>query len=124
MTPAKTRPTRGPAAALALIGLLALDRAGAIGAGLLLVGALTMELADTMDWSEWMSRGGEALATLVRVVGAMVAGWGALLGVEAGLRVEVVYTVLAVAALALAAARPAPIQASTASAPSATAASA
>jgi hypothetical protein len=115
---AMTRRRAATAAGLAWVGLLALEPAGEIGASLLFVGALAMALSDRMP------RAAERVSTLVRVAGAVAAGWGALLAVAAGLHAEVVYTVLAAGALAAAAARAGAVQASTASAPSATAASA
>ncbi|MGN6391837.1 MAG: hypothetical protein ACTHM9_06285 [Gemmatimonadales bacterium] len=113
-----TRRRAASVAGLAWIGLLAGERSGEVGAALLFAG--TMLLAG----SEWVEGRERMLALGARVVGAVSAACGAVLVAAAGLHVEVVYTVLAVAALALAAARAGPIQASTASAPSATAASA
>jgi hypothetical protein len=108
----------GAAAALAWIGLLAATPVGELGAALLFGGALLLALSDRM------ATVARRAALLIRVAGAVVGGAGGLLATAAGLHVEVVYTVLAVAALGVGVARRAPAQASTASAPSATPASA
>jgi hypothetical protein len=98
------------AVALAWVGVIAPGRAGLTGAGLLLAGGLTLELA---------SRLGPAHPgrTVARVAAGVAVSWGALLAVEAGLRAEVVYTVLAVGGLVVAAGAWAGTHAITASEP-------
>lgn len=98
---------------LAWVGLLAATRDGCIGAGLLLAAALGLELS-----------GRTAGRPAVRAALALLAGWGALLAVAAGLRGEVVYTVLAVGGIVAALGRPDTAQAITASDRSVTAPSA
>jgi hypothetical protein len=87
------------AVGLAWVGLLGASRAGLTGAALLLAGALTLELAGDSGerFRSWKPA--------VRVVSALAAGAGALLAIESGLRAEVVYTVLAVGGVVLAAGR-------------------
>jgi hypothetical protein len=105
-------------AALAWVGLATVDPAGQVGAGLILVGGLAMDLG------ERLSPAGRVVRAFIRAGAVLLVGVGALLAVEAGLRAEVVYTVLAAGALAAAAGRGALSQARTASEPSATAPSA
>ena len=105
-------------AALAWVGLATVDPAGEAGAGLILVGGLAMDLG------ERLSRGGHMIGGFIRAGAVLLVGVGALLAAEAGLRAEVVYTVLAAGALAAAAGRGALPQARTASEPRATAPSA
>ncbi len=78
----------GVAVGLAWVGLLGASREGLSGAALLLAGALALELGQTGRVHRWRP--------VVRVASALAAGAGALLAVESGLGVEVVYTVLAV----------------------------
>ena len=103
---------------LAWVGLLAPEGAGLTGAALLLAAALLLELAGPLVRAE--PRREEAL----RVVFGLAAGHGALLAVTAGLRGEVVYTVLAVGGIVAAAGRVFGPQARIASEPSAIAPSA
>jgi hypothetical protein len=98
---------------LAWVGLLAATRDGCIGAGLLLAAGLGLELS-----------GRRAGRPAVRAAVALLAGWGALLAVAAGLRGEVVYTVLAVGGIVVALGRPDAAQTITASDRSVTAPSA
>jgi hypothetical protein len=85
---------------------------------LLLVAGLALELAERLPArAKWAVSG-------IRAGAALVVGTGALLAITGGLRTEVVYSVLAAAALVAGAGRQPPAQASTASAPSATAPSA
>jgi hypothetical protein len=102
---------------LAWVGLLAATRDGCIGAGLLLAAALGLGL------SGWPA-GRPARHAAARAAVALLAGWGALLAVTAGLRGEVVYTVLAVGGIVAALGRQDAAQAITASDRSATAPSA
>ena len=85
----------GVAVGLAWIGLLGGAPGGWAGAGLLLGAALLIELRQGTDHPR--------TAGLASVAAALLAGIGGLLAVEAGLRVEVVYTVLGAAALVAAA---------------------
>lgn len=87
------------AVGLAWVGLLGASRAGLTGAALLLAGALTLELA---------RHSGERLRSwkpAVWVISALAGGAGAVLAIESGLRAEVVYTVLAVGGVVVAAGR-------------------
>jgi hypothetical protein len=84
------------AVALAWVGAIAPGRAGPAGAGLLLAGGLILDLAPRL-------RPGHPGRALARVAGGLALSWGALLAVESGLRAEVVYTVLAVGGLVVAA---------------------
>jgi hypothetical protein len=87
--------TAGVAVGLAWIGLVAGSGRGELGAGLLLCSAVTLEL---------MPRRGEPkFGRLARVAAALLGGYGAVLALEAGLRAEVVYTVLGGGALVAAA---------------------
>jgi hypothetical protein len=79
------------AVGLAWIGLLGLTAGGQLGAALLLAGALATELG-----RKWPA---SRVAQLGLSAANVAAGIGGVLAVEAGLRGEVVYTVLAVAAL-------------------------
>jgi hypothetical protein len=99
---------------LAWTGLLAAAPEGCIGAGLLLAGALAVELPG-------LALGAPLRRAAVRIAAGSLAGWGALLVVTAQLQHEVVYTVLAVGGIVAALGRP---QAMTASARSTTAPSA
>jgi hypothetical protein len=103
------------AVAMAWVGAIAPGRAGTTGAGLLLAGGLTLELAVRLGAAH------PRRATPARVAAALAAGWGALLAVESGLHGEVVYTVLAVGGLVAAAGGWAGPQAMTASEPRTTA---
>lgn len=105
-------------AALAWVGLATIDPAGQVGAGLVLVGGLAMDLG------ERLTRDSHGVRALIRAGAVLLVGVGALLAAEAGLRAEVVYTVLAAGALAAASGRGGLPQARTASEPSATAPSA
>jgi hypothetical protein len=84
------------AVALAWVGVIAPGRAGPAGAGLLLAGGLILDLGPRL-------RPGRPGRTLARAAGGLALSWGALLAVESGLRAEVVYTVLAVGGLVVAA---------------------
>jgi hypothetical protein len=99
------------AVALAWVGVLSPGRAGLTGAGLLLAGGLMLELASRLG-PDHPGR------TVARVAAGLAVSCGALLAVEAGLRVEVVYTVLAVGGLVAAAGAWAGTHAITASEPS------
>ena len=90
---------------LAWIGLASVTGGGQAGAGLMLVGALVLELSDRVR---------TPTAAVLEVIAVLVAAIGGLLVVEAGLRTEVVYTAGAVAALVVAAGRRSWAQASTA----------
>jgi hypothetical protein len=103
---------------LAWVGLLAPGGAGLTGAALLLAAALLLELAGPLVRAE------PRRAVAFRVVFSLAAGHGALLVVAAGLRGEVVYTVLAVGGIVAAAGRALGAQARIASEPSAIAPSA
>ena len=106
--------------ALAWVGLLSGEPPGQLGAALLLV-------AGARCWSSAIriSPASARWPTRARSHGRRCwRGIGALFAIEAGLRAEVVYTVLAVAALVAALGRLGLVQASTASAPRATAPSA
>jgi hypothetical protein len=87
------------AVGLAWVGLLGASRAGLTGAALLLAGALMLELA---TYSGKRFRSWKPAA---RVVSALVAGAGSLVAIESGLHAEVVYTVLAVGGVVVAAGR-------------------
>lgn len=97
----------GAAAALALIALLAIEPVGRLGAALLLVGSIAMELSGSgrTGTGSAADRGSLAWLDGIWLLGALAAGLGASLAVEAALHAEVVYTVAAAAALAAAAAR-------------------
>jgi hypothetical protein len=102
------------AVGLAWVGLLAATRPGLLGAGLLLAGAVAIQLLGGRD---------DALprpTAVARFLSLLAMGWGALLAVAAGLGAEVVYTVLAAAGLVAALGRRNGAQAMTASARSAT----
>lgn len=103
------------AVGLAWVGLLAPDGEGLAGAGLLLAAALLAEL----DGPIARVTGRPVSGT--RVAMGLAAGAGGLLAVTAGLHGEVVYTVLAVAAVVAAVGRAFAAQASTASEPRTTA---
>lgn len=85
------------AVAVAWVGMLAPGQGGHDGAGLLVAAALLVEGAARLG------AGYSRAAGAVRLVAVLAGSWGALLAVSAGLRGEVVYTVLAVAGLAAAA---------------------
>jgi hypothetical protein len=104
--------------ALAWVGLVTATPPGEGGAALLLLGGLALELARRLGSQEG------PLALGLRVSAAILVAWGAQLTLEGGLRTEVVYTVLAGAALVAAVGRERRAQASTASAPRAAAPSA
>jgi hypothetical protein len=87
------------AVGLAWVGLLGASRAGLTGAALLLAGALMLELA-TYSGERFRS-----WKPASRVVSALLAGVGSLLAIESGLHAEVVYTVLAVGGVVVAAGR-------------------
>lgn len=101
---------------LAWVGLLSAAPDGRMGAGLLLAVALGVEL--------YGSTGRPDLRAAARAAVVLLAGWGALLAIGAGLRGEVVYTVLAVGGIVAALGRPADAQAITANDRSVTAPSA
>jgi hypothetical protein len=104
--------------ALAWVGLVTTTPIGQAGAALLLLAGLALELAERLPaQAKWAVRG-------LRVGGALVLGTGALLAIEGGLGTEVVYSVLAAAALVAGAGWRPSAQASTASAPTAIAPSA
>jgi hypothetical protein len=113
--------TRGRAesvAALAWVGLVTATPVGLAGGALLLLAGLALELAERLPARvKWA-------ASSAGTVAALVLGTGALLAIEGGLRTEVVYSVLAVAALVAGVEWQPSAQASTASAPTATAPSA
>jgi hypothetical protein len=79
------------AVGLAWIGLVAGSRWGELGAALLLCSAVVLELVHR--------KSGVRVQRAAAVAAAVMGGYGALLAVEAGLRAEVVYTVLGGAAL-------------------------
>jgi hypothetical protein len=106
------------AVAMAWVGLLAPGGGGLVGAAFLLASGLAVELVERVS----ALRAGR-LAPMAQVLPLLAFGWGALLAVSAALRGEVVYTVLAVAALVALCGRRWP-QAITASAPSTTSPSA
>ena len=85
----------GVAVGLAWIGLVAGSRWGELGAALLLCSAVMLELLQR--------RGGTRGGRVVPTAAALLGGYGGLLVVEAGLRAEVVYTVLGGAAVVAAA---------------------
>jgi hypothetical protein len=99
--------------ALALMGLLSVRPGGQLGAGLVLAAGLLSELGRRTRLER------PPLEAMMRWGAGVLAGIGVLLIVEAGLRAEVVYTVVAAAALVAAAGLESVIQASTASEPSA-----
>jgi hypothetical protein len=103
------------AVGLAWVGLLAPDREGIAGAGLLLAAAMLSQLTGPM------ARRDARLATGIRLALGLAVGGGGLLAVAAGLRGEVVYTVLAVGAVVAAARHALAGQARTASDPRTTA---
>jgi hypothetical protein len=103
---------------IAWIGLLSPGAHGVEGAALLLGGAVVLELARPL----WEA--GPRRATAVRLAVGLATGYGALLAVEAGLRGEVVYTVVGVAGAVAAAGRSGTAQARTATVPSTVAPSA
>jgi hypothetical protein len=105
----------GVAVALAWIGLMSGEPPGQLGAALLIVAALLLELCIRISPASAVAR--RALGATA----ALLAGVGGLFAIEAGLRAEVVYTVLAVAALVTGCGRLSLVQASTASVPRATA---
>jgi nucleoid-associated protein YgaU len=105
-------------AGLAWVGLVTVTPVGQVGAALLLVGGLGLELADRLP--AW----GDRVGSGVRAVAILLVGTGALFAIQGGLLTEVVYTVAAAAALVAAAGSSRALQASTASAPRATAPSA
>jgi len=113
-----TRDRAETVAGLAWVGLVTVTPVGQVGAALLLVGGLGLELADRRP--AWGNRVGPG----VRAVAILLVGTGALFAIQGGLHTEVVYTVAAVAALVAAAGSSRALQASTASAPRATAPSA
>jgi hypothetical protein len=91
---------------------------GQAGGALLLLAGLALELAERLPPRPTWGVSG------LRTGAALVLGAGALLAMEAGLRTEVVYSVLAALALVAGAGWQPSAQASTASAPTATAPSA
>jgi len=95
---------------LAWVGMLAPGGQGLAGAALLLGGALLLELARPFGAAN------PRRAAAVRLAVGLASGCGALLAVEAALRGEVVYTVLAIGGIVAAAGRER-AHASTASAP-------
>jgi hypothetical protein len=113
-----TRDRAETVAGLAWVGLVTVTPVGQVGAALLLVGGLALELADRLP------AGAGNLGPGVRAVAALLVGTGALSAIQGGLLTEVVYTIAAVAALVAAAGSSRALQASTASAPRATAPSA
>jgi hypothetical protein len=106
------------AVALAWVGLLAPDGQGVAGAALLVAAPVLAELAGPI------ARADTRLAAGIRIALGLAVGCGGLLAVTAGLRGEVVYTVLAVGAVVAAAGRALAAQARTASDPRTTAPSA
>ena len=82
---------KGLAVGMAWVGLLGATPGGRLGAALLLGGALVLELSRLAAASRAMR--------LTVSASAIAAGIGGVVAAEAGLRAEVVYTVLAVAAL-------------------------
>jgi hypothetical protein len=113
-----TRRRAESVAALAWVGLVTATSEGQAGGALLLLAGVALELAERLP-----ARATWGVAGL-RTAAALVLGTGALLAMEGGLRTEVVYSVLAVAALVAGVGwQPSP-QASTARAPTATAPSA
>jgi hypothetical protein len=100
----------GAAAALALIGLIAIQPVGRAGAALLLIGSIAMEISSPAGLPPVSARtapgGARSWREGIWILGALGAGLGASLAIEAGLHAEVVYTVAAAAALAAAAVRP------------------
>lgn len=90
------------AVGVAWVGLLGASHEGRVGAALLFSGGLTRELLRHAGgrFGRW--------APVVRVAAVLAAGAGALLAVESGLGAEVVYTVIAVGGVALAAIRTPP----------------
>jgi hypothetical protein len=113
-----TRDRGETVAGLAWVGLVTVTPVGQVGAALLLVGGLALELADRLP------AGAGNLGPAVRAGAALLVGTGALSAIQGGLLTEVVYTIAAVAALVAAAGSSRALQASTASAPRATAPSA
>jgi hypothetical protein len=113
-----TRRWQVSVAALAWIGLVTATPEGQVGGLLVLLAGLGLELAGRMPAR---ARRG---TPVLRAAAALLFAGGALLAIEGGLGTEVVYTVLAAAALVAWAAQPAAAQASTASDPIATAPSA
>lgn len=105
----------GVAVALAWVGLMSGEPPGQLGAALLIVAALLLEL-----WIR-ISPASAAARRALEATAALLGGVGALFAIDAGLRAEVVYTVLAVAALVTGCGRLSFVQASTASVPRATA---
>jgi hypothetical protein len=89
--------------------------AGQLGAALLIVAALLLELWIRISPANAVAR------RALEATAALLGGVGALFAIDAGLRAEVVYTVLAVAALVTGCGRLSLVQASTASVPRATA---
>ena len=102
------------AVAMAWVGAIAGGREGLVGAALLLAGALIVELAPRLIGD---SRRAMPARRAAGLAAGLAAGWGALLAAESGLHVEVVYTVLAVGGLVVAAGRWSAGQAITASEP-------
>jgi hypothetical protein len=103
----------GAVSALAWVGLLSSEPSGRLAAGLLLAGGLVMRLAGKAPRM--------GLGAALRLCAVVSAGVGAFLAIGAGLRAEVVYSVMAAAALIAAVGRDRPAHARMASAPSATA---
>jgi hypothetical protein len=101
------------AVGMAWVGVLAPEGRGLPGAALLLAAGLTLEALEHIE-----RRAGPVLP--VRVIARVLVASGSLIAVAAGLRGEVSYTVLAVAAIVAGLGRGAHAQASTASAPRAT----
>jgi hypothetical protein len=104
--------------AMAWVGVMAPGRGGMAGAGLLVAGALLIELAAQLGPAHLRR------AALPRVAAGLAAGWGAVAAVESSLYGEVVYTVVAIGGLVAAAGGWAGRQAMTASEPRNTAPSA
>jgi hypothetical protein len=113
-----TRRRAESVAALAWVGLVTGTPVGQAGGALLLLAGLALELAERLPPRPTWGVSG------LRTGAALVLGAGALLAMEAGLRTEVVYSVLAALALVAGAGWQPSAQASTASAPTATAPSA
>jgi hypothetical protein len=103
---------------LAWVGLITATPVGQAGGALLLLAGLALELAERLPARV------KRAAPVVRAVATLGLGTGALLAIEGGLRTEVVYSVVAAAALLVGAEWQSSAQASTASAPNATAPSA
>ncbi|MGH7514785.1 MAG: hypothetical protein ACREOQ_17910 [Gemmatimonadales bacterium] len=109
-----TRRRAESASGLAWVGLVTATPVGQAGGALVLLAGLALELAERLPARvKWAAPG-------VRAVATVVLSTGALLAIEGGLQTEVVYTVLAAAALVVGAGWQPSVQASTASAPTVT----